>query len=115
MRTALFCVDWKTENSVSYQIRVGKSIKSNPVCTSLGWHIRTSIPCFTLSATHASRRSGVRRVDQHPAVSHALGGYQVDEGLLPGVELLLGEGRRLDDGVATLEGVRQLPPAWTKA
>ena len=58
MRTALFCVDWKTENSVSYQIRVGKSIKPNPVCTSLGWQIITSIPCFTLSATHASLRSG---------------------------------------------------------
>ena len=58
MRTVLFCVDWKTENSVSYQIRVGKSIKSNPVCTSLGWQIITLMPCFTLSATHASRRSG---------------------------------------------------------
>ena len=58
MRTVLFCVDWKIENSVSYQISVGKSIKSNPVCTKRGWQIITSIPCFTLSATHASRRSG---------------------------------------------------------
>ena len=38
----------------------GKSMRSNPVCTSLGWQIITSIPCFTLSATHASRRSGVK-------------------------------------------------------
>ena len=58
MRSAPFCGDWKTKNSVSYQIRVGKSIKSNPVCTKRGWHIITSMPCFTLSATHASRRSG---------------------------------------------------------
>ena len=33
-------------------------MRSRPVCTSLGWQIITSIPCFTLSATHASHRSG---------------------------------------------------------
>ena len=33
-------------------------MRSRPVCTSLRWQIITSIPCFTLSATHASRRSG---------------------------------------------------------
>ena len=33
-------------------------MRSRPVCTSLGWQIITSIPCFTLSATHASRCSG---------------------------------------------------------
>ena len=58
MRTVLFCVDWKTENSVSAQQIVGKSTRSNPVCTSLGWQINTSTPCLTLSATHASLRFG---------------------------------------------------------
>ena len=33
-------------------------MRSRPVCTSLGWQIITSMPCFTLSATHTSRRSG---------------------------------------------------------
>ena len=53
-RTLLFRVDWKTENSVSYQQRVGKSMRSRPVCTSLGWQIITSIPCFTLSTVMGS-------------------------------------------------------------
>ena len=34
-RTAHFSVDWKTENSVSNQHKVGKSMGSSSVCTSL--------------------------------------------------------------------------------
>ena len=33
-------------------------MRSSPVCTSLGWQIITSMPCLTLSATHASLFSG---------------------------------------------------------
>ena len=33
-------------------------MRSRPVCTSLGWQIITSMPCLTLSATHASLLSG---------------------------------------------------------
>ena len=106
----------------------------------LGWQIITSIPCFTLSATHASRRSGatasafitatrnpcrvsmssirsvmslragVRRVDQHPAALHPLRRHHVDEGLLLGVQLLLRQGRHLDDDVAAPGVEDRLPP-----
>ena len=44
--------------------------------------------------------AGVRRVDQHPAALHPLRRHHVDEGLLLGVELLLRQGRHLDDDVA---------------
>ena len=33
-------------------------MRSRLICTSLGWQIITSMPSLTLSATHASLRSG---------------------------------------------------------
>ena len=92
-------------------------MRSRPVSTSLGRQMSTSMPRFTLSATHASRRSEatashhrhsepvpgedvvhppcdvpgacVRGVYQHPPSLHPLGGHRVDERALLRVELLL--------------------------
>ena len=88
------------------------------------------MPSVTFRATHASRRSGgtaaafitatlepvpgedvvhplgdvpgprVRGVDQHPATRHALGGHQVQQGLLLGVDPVLRQGRDLHEDVA---------------
>ncbi len=55
-------------------------------------------------------RPRVRGVDQHPAALHPLRRHHVDEGLLLGVEPLLGEGRHLHDHVPAPGVEDRLPP-----
>ena len=52
----------------------------------------------------------VRGVDQHPAAFEPLGGHQVHQGLLLGVEPLLAEGRDLHDHVPAPGVEDRLPP-----
>ena len=69
----------------------------------VGLHHRNPEPVAGEDVLHPSRDvAGTRvgHVDQRPAPGQPLGGHQVYEGLLLGVEALLGEGRDLHDEVA---------------
>ena len=113
-------------------------MRSRPVSTSLGRQVSTSMPRFTLSATHALRLSGatashhphpepvpggdvvhppgdvpsarMRGVYQHPPSLHPLGGHRVYERALLRVELLLRLGKSSLTVAATNTGERLKRP-----